>query len=276
MGSLPPALLARLQKRGIVKATNEEVIAESYDSSETKEKKTNEANSSGAPGCPNKYNPYHLCSEYCYDHWREGTPENRLSESYQRKRRRMLAKFPLPEPWVEVYDAGIARHYYWNQDTDEVCWVSPRHPIAVIGEAAPRLAKELKERMEGAALTDLQEKKIEHGKQPLKSALSKRKRRNSDDSDANDRGADSDDDSTKIEEMSERDRLRRARRKGIDPMDPAAYGDVPVGKWSSGLHAHDKTGADVTAGGPLFQQRPYPAPGAILRQQKKRAEEDKD
>uniref|UniRef100_A0A0K0DMY9 Polyglutamine-binding protein 1 n=1 Tax=Angiostrongylus cantonensis TaxID=6313 RepID=A0A0K0DMY9_ANGCA len=222
MGSLPPALLARLQKRGIVKATNEEVIAESYDSSETKEKKTNEANSSGAPGCPNKYNPYHLCSEYCYDHWREGTPENRLSESYQRKRRRMLAKFPLPEPWVEVYDAGIARHYYWNQDTDEVCWVSPRHPIAVIGEAAPRLAKELKERMEGAALTDLQVV------------------------------------------------------KGIDPMDPAAYGDVPVGKWSSGLHAHDKTGADVTAGGPLFQQRPYPAPGAILRQQKKRAEEDKD
>ncbi|VDM59140.1 unnamed protein product [Angiostrongylus costaricensis] len=222
MGSLPPALLARLQKRGIVKATNEEVIAESYDSSDTKEKKVNEGNSSGAPGCPNKYNPYHLCSEYCYDHWREGTPEIRLSESYQRKRRRMLAKFPLPEPWVEVYDAGIARHYYWNQDTDEVCWVSPRHPIAVIGEAAPRLAKELKERMEGATLTDLQVV------------------------------------------------------KGIDPMDPAAYGDVPVGKWSSGLHAHDKTGADVTAGGPLFQQRPYPAPGAILRQQKKRAEEDKD
>ncbi|KAJ1365492.1 hypothetical protein KIN20_025816 [Parelaphostrongylus tenuis] len=243
MGSLPPALLARLQKRGIVKATNEEVIAESYDSSDTKEKKQ-----------AKRILPELLVVRT------KGTPENRLSESYQRKRRRMLAKFPLPEPWVEVYDAGIARHYYWNQDTDEVCWVSPRHPIAVIGEAAPRLAKELKERMEGAALTDLQEKKAEHAKLPLKSALSKRKRRNSDDSD----------------EMSERDRLKRARRKGIDPMDPAAYGDVPVGKWSSGLHAHDKTGADVTAGGPLFQQRPYPAPGAILRQQKKKADEDKD
>ncbi|VDN37284.1 unnamed protein product, partial [Cylicostephanus goldi] len=123
---------------------NEEVIAESYDSADAKDKKASEANSSGAPGCPNKYNPYHLCTEYCYDHWREGTPENRLSESYLRKRKRMLAKFPLPEPWVEVYDAGVARHYYWNQDTDEVCWVSPRHPIAVIGEAAPRVAKELK------------------------------------------------------------------------------------------------------------------------------------
>ena len=26
-----------------------------------------------------------------------------------------------------------------------------------------------------------------------------------------------------------------------------------------------KTGVDVTANGPLFQSRPYPAPGAILR-----------
>ncbi|XGW27071.1 hypothetical protein V3C99_007568 [Haemonchus contortus] len=269
MGSLPPALLARLQKRGIVKATNEEVIAESYDSADAKEKKAVETNFSGAPGCPNKYNPYHICTEYCYDHWREGTPESRLSEAYLRKRRRMLAKFPLPEPWVEVYDAGVARHYYWNQDTDEVCWVSPRHPIAVIGEAAPRLARELKERMEGTATTDTQERKSE-GK-PLKSALAKKKRRNSDDSD---RGDDSDDDLAKIEEMNERDRLKRARRKGIDPMDPAAYGDVPVGKWSSGLHAHDRTGADVTAGGPLFQQRPYPAPGAILRAQKKKDDDD--
>lgn len=187
----------------------------------------------------------------------------------------MLAKFPLPEPWVEVYDAGIARHYYWNQDTDEVCWVSPRHPIAVIGEAAPKLARELKERIEGASVTDAQDKKSAQGK-PLKSALSKRKRHNSDDSDGGDRDEDSDEDAANIEEMNERDKLRRARRKGIDPMDPAAYGDVPVGKWSSGLHAHDKTGADVTAGGPLFQQRPYPAPGAILRQQRKKEGKDDD
>ena len=26
-----------------------------------------------------------------------------------------------------------------------------------------------------------------------------------------------------------------------------------------------KTGVDVTASGPLFQQRPYPNPGAVLR-----------
>lgn len=69
---------------------------------------------------------------------------------------------------------------------------------------------------------------------------------NSDDSDGGDRDEDSDEDAANIEEMNERDKLReyggiryrscffyrsfagRARRKGIDPMDPAAYGDVPV------------------------------------------------
>ena len=42
------------------------------------------------------------------------------------------------------------------------------------------------------------------------------------------------------------------------------------GKWSTGLEGHGeaKTGVDVTASGPLFQQRPYPSPGAILRMNK--------
>lgn len=90
----------------------------------------------------------------------------------------------------------------------------------------------------------------------------------------------------------------------IDPMDPSAYSDAPRwsscfdvsplpnftlvwkvsshasalnlkrlllhpcrGSWSSGLPKHNeaKTGADTTASGPLFQQRPYPSPGAVLR-----------
>ncbi|VDO56483.1 unnamed protein product [Haemonchus placei] len=274
MGSLPPALLARLQKRGIVKATNEEVIAESYDSADAKEKKAVETNSSGAPGCPNKYNPYHICTEYCYDHWREGTPENRLSEAYLRKRRRMLAKFPLPEPWVEVYDAGVARHYYWNQDTDEVCWVSPRHPIAVIGEAAPRLARELKERMEGTAQIDTQVffNVFFHSSYNSFSHLSFHSLLYALYSESITMILSCS--GIKYTFLCQYETSERARRKGIDPMDPAAYGDVPVGKWSSGLHAHDRTGADVTAGGPLFQQRPYPAPGAILRAQKKKDDDD--
>ncbi|KAB0405856.1 hypothetical protein E2I00_004334, partial [Balaenoptera physalus] len=49
----------------------------------------------------------------------------------------------------------------------------------------------------------------------------------------------------------------------LDPMDPSSYSDAPRGTWSTGLPKRNeaKTGADTTAAGPLFQQRPYPSPG---------------
>ncbi|KAG2453478.1 hypothetical protein HYH02_001699 [Chlamydomonas schloesseri] len=53
----------------------------------------------------------------------------------------------------------------------------------------------------------------------------------------------------------------------LDPMDPAAYSDAPRGGWSTGLEGI--AAADSTAGGPLFQSRPYPAPGSVLRSNKK-------
>ena len=39
------------------------------------------------------------------------------------------------------------------------------------------------------------------------------------------------------------------------------------GTWSTGLieKGEAKTGVDTTANGPLFQQRPYPSPGEVLR-----------
>ena len=39
------------------------------------------------------------------------------------------------------------------------------------------------------------------------------------------------------------------------------------GGWTSGLEIRGaaKTGVDSTASGPLFQQRPYPSPGAVLK-----------
>ncbi|XP_065829252.1 polyglutamine-binding protein 1-like [Oscarella lobularis] len=70
-------------------------------------------------------------------------------------------------------------------------------------------------------------------------------------------------------------REQRDARKGkaksgkddLDPMDPASYADVPRGDWASGLQdeGNVRTGADTTASGPLFQVRPYPSPGAVLR-----------
>ena len=45
------------------------------------------------------------------------------------------------------------------------------------------------------------------------------------------------------------------------------------GKWSSGLERgiEAKTGVDSTASGPLFQMRPYPSPGAILKMNKEKS-----
>lgn len=60
------------------------------------------------------------------------------------------------------------------------------------------------------------------------------------------------------------------KRKGaddddLDPMDPSSYSDAPRGGWVVGLKGVQPRAADTTASGPLFQQRPYPSPGAVLR-----------
>ena len=53
----------------------------------------------------------------------------------------------------------------------------------------------------------------------------------------------------------------------VDPMDPASYSNCGRGTWGSGLEKGERSvsGADHTATGPLFQQRPYPSPGEVLR-----------
>jgi polyglutamine-binding protein 1 len=47
--------------------------------------------------------------------------------------------------------------------------------------------------------------------------------------------------------------------------------DFSGGGWGAGLPGKGdaNTGVDDTAVGPLFQSRPYPAPGSVLRGQKK-------
>ncbi|KAK0394616.1 hypothetical protein QR680_000837 [Steinernema hermaphroditum] len=270
--SLPPALLARLQKRGIVhkpKEPEEEIIAENYDiplpgKGGTAAVERHHAapavaitHRSGAPGCPNKWNPYHFCVDFCYDYWQDGTPENRLPDDYMSRRARMLRLYPLPEGWKEVYDPGCARHYYWCPKTDDVCWLSPRHPRAIIGDAGPNVSRELKSRRENwngltsAAIT------------------TSRKRTHSEYSDESESGSDNDDsDEEEKKELNDREKLKRAKRRGIDPMDPAAYGDnVPVGGWGRGLETDRTSGsaADSTASGSLYQSRPLPTPGEVMR-----------
>ncbi|KAJ8541620.1 hypothetical protein K7X08_002436 [Anisodus acutangulus] len=50
----------------------------------------------------------------------------------------------------------------------------------------------------------------------------------------------------------------------LDPMDPSSYSNAPRGGWVVGLKGVQPQAADTTATGVLFQQLPYPSPGAVL------------
>jgi hypothetical protein len=60
-------------------------------------------------------------------------------------------------------------------------------------------------------------------------------------------------------------RRKRDADADLDPCDPSFYSDAPRGKWSMGLEGGGLA-ADSTASGPLFQSRPLPSPGAVIRQ----------
>jgi len=269
---LPAALANRLAKRGLIQPKGksgaaalsghppgyvEEVIAENYDDPvdsppaagaskgtiPTPVKSTQPLGAIsnfhrlGHVGCPNKCSIYHVCSKYCVTKYGRGRPNP--EPRYNARRLKMLRKYQIPKGWAEIYDAGCGRYYYWKPDTDDVCWRSPRHPKAVVSRSAAELRMEI----------NLKEK--EASAMPPPPAPSSRGR----------------DDRKSTADPRSRDRKRRHRDDDLDPMDPAAYSDIPRGDWSSGLEKNNeaKTGVDTTASGPLFQMRPYPSPGAIMR-----------
>lgn len=141
---LPPALLSRLAKRGIVdknvkRAPNdtkaaqpaEEIIAEDYDDveesqpidynydnyqppvkkaqqnfwSERLKRRIVDGSINGYKGCPNKYNIYHKCSLFCVNTFGDGIKEP--SKSYTKRKIRLLRRYSLPKDWKEVYDEGM-------------------------------------------------------------------------------------------------------------------------------------------------------------------------
>lgn len=300
---LPPALLARLAKRGIINSPkepeqtssvpeDEEIIAEDYDETPQHPEPFGQIAVAvpvetaeifdpfmGYSGCPNKWNVYHDCNSGCRDQWKE---PKQLDSSYERKRAAMLKKYHLPDHWKEILDSGIGRYYYWNTETDLVSWLPPGHPRCQVSRSAATLRKEM--------LTE--RKKFQGNDDDSKQVASAMNEDDDlDDDEAMTDASDASEDETPVREQrrdhskdkrdhgrdrssgggDRRDRKRdhkgRAKRDEIDPMDPAAYGECERGSWSSGLPQRNeaRTGADVTATGPLYQMRPYPSPGAVLR-----------
>ncbi|XP_038206806.1 polyglutamine-binding protein 1 [Zerene cesonia] len=262
---LPPALAARLAKRGILNSNGkpnndqqvsqgtEEIIAEDYDSKPEESGVTenfwegiegvNVDPIKGHKGCPNKSNIYHECSKFCVKTWKQGklTP----GEKYLEDKKKLLDIWPLPPGWEEVYDEGTGYYYFWNVHNNLVSWLPPSHPKATPSESAAHLREErlLKE---GDESDDSSEASDQEVPQRHKEKRHERKER-------------------RHEPVHHRDKKKlRVKDNDLDPMDPASYSDVPRGNWTVGLDAHAKTGVDTTASGCLYQMRPYPAPGAIL------------
>ncbi|XP_054165390.1 polyglutamine-binding protein 1-like [Oppia nitens] len=264
---LPLALQQRLQKRGLITNNSiekqlEEVIAEDYDDNRFDGK-----SGQCVRGCPNKYNIYHDCTAYCHKRYSDINEEP--SPKTQRKYQKLVKRYPLPEGWQEVYDPGVKCFYYWKISTDEVSWFPPHHPKARISMSADKLRTLLRD--------DDDEDQEGDG----------------DDSDSNSQMSynsndDSDSDSNNLfkneSKSIERDRERRAKTRivrknnSLDPMDPSSYSDIPRGKWSDGLQSKGeaKSGVDSTASGPLFQQRPYPSPGDVLRLNKEKRKRNRN
>ncbi|CAF3607176.1 unnamed protein product [Rotaria sp. Silwood1] len=279
---LSSALQARLIERGILNATNinaaldasaendeqsEEVFAESYDERDDHHstlnipKKTISNNFATTDvqidfedciKCPNKWNPYHTCVEYCKK--RYGTKHYTPDPAIEKRRRRMLKKYPLPNNWREVPDANLDRCYYWNIETDEVSWLPPSHPRSHITQSAIKLKQK-----------EMERKTAEAQKQASGSSSKKKKKKKN----SNDAGERSDTDEEDLNPVQKLKRKIAGKMLSydVDPMDPSSYSDVPRGNWSSGLDLKGKakTGVDDTASGELFQMRPYPSPGDVLR-----------
>ncbi|XP_014489001.1 PREDICTED: polyglutamine-binding protein 1 isoform X1 [Dinoponera quadriceps] len=302
---LPAALAARLAKRGFIsgsekhesgkkeakKKVHEEVIAEDYDNAK---EEINQIDLSqkfmGYSGCPNKYNIYHECTKKCKELW--GLGHVQPSDKYLKQQMKLLQKYPLPETWKAVYDPGSGQHYYWEWTSDLVSWLPPGHPKFQMSQPASQLREELhlkagdqddnmssdescsdQDAMEVSNSVDLQPtcyisimneiKQIQHvGITFLQVDEPDSKKDKKIESRARYKGPDS-----KRSPRSDRIDSKDKKDRTLDPMDPASYSDIPRGKWSDGLARHNeaKTGADTTASGPLYQMRPYPSPGAVLR-----------
>nr|CAH7751266.1 unnamed protein product [Callosobruchus chinensis] len=235
----------------------------------------------GLSVCPNKSNVYHECNLWCETHWKGVTTPDPV---YQRKIHKLLAKYPLPMNWADIYDKGCGRYYFWNMENDLVSWLPPKHPKSIKCQSAAKLRenrlkmKEREERFE-------KEKESTRHKERDKDRDREKDRERERDKDSDDessfrskyvtekRDRERDKDRERDERRYRRDdkyRGGRKRKDEIDPMDPAAYSDIPQGTWSDGLETGKAKAADSTASGAIYQQRPYPAPGEVLAANKEK------
>ncbi|XP_065909601.1 polyglutamine-binding protein 1-like [Dysidea avara] len=213
---LPSALQERLLKRGII--SREDV----------------EEDTSAPTGCPNKINPYHECTEYCYDKYGEPRKKPKVDPH------EVVKNLSLPPNWKVVNDSKTNHPYFWHIKTSEVSWYPPPGSVYRGDDLPPPLPTVWDDDPVD------QEPAEEIIEQPPKPVNIKSKGKRSSLSDALD----------PMDPSAYSDVPRGTWASGLE----------------TGVEA--KTGVDSTANGPLFQMRPYPSPGAILQMNKEGKKKD--
>lgn len=135
-------------------------------------------------------------------------------------------------------------------ETDLVSWLPPKYPKALPTECTAKLRMKLHQPSSKESNSDRdRDRRKDHKDRHHKDKRERDKREDDKRRHDDDRGR------------------RKGKNDDLDPMDPSAYSDVPRGTWSDGLE--NKSKADNTASGALYQQRPYPSPGDVLLENKK-------
>lgn len=204
---------------------------------------------------------------FCLERWGDGS--SKPSKAYKERHQRLIERYPLPKNWISVWDNGCEAYYFWSKNDDFVSWLPPKHPKAIFGKSAATIRSE-KDRPDLDAMDDepmmptpsRSPPSYDENRYQRPSHLPKK---------------------TKTRNLEKILSTKRGRKQfhetsdKIDPMDPASYSECGRGKWSAGLNVEEgKTGVDSTASGPLFQQRPYPSPGDIMRANQAKRQEASD
>jgi len=198
-------------------------------------------------------------------HWGEG--KEKPSKVYKERFQRLLKRYPLPRNWEPVFDQGCQAYYFWSKHDDLVSWLPPKHPKAAIVKSAAHIRSEKDRPDMDANDGDEQQQHIVGNVLP---AIPSSRNSPPADEERYHKPAPVQK-KTKSRDLEKILRTKKGRKQfhetsaaKLDPMDPAAYGDCARGKWSSGLNPEERN-ADSTASGQLFQQRPLPSPGDVLR-----------
>lgn len=285
---LPEFLRQRLRARGILKdeATNNSfTIKQNVDSPVGQIKSAQEL----PPGWVEAKDPTSGAS-YFYNQSTGMTQWDRPGAPLNTMQHQAPPSSSLPENWEEALDQSTGQKYYYNTNTQATQWepptavnpgVAPHAPTNAAVEMAAQNTDIWNSQMQrclgcggwGVGLvqpwgycnhcTRVQNLPFQQYPSYPNNTTHSSSNKNPGNVAAKDRSSAK----PPFGKANRKDHRKRNRPEDdeLDPMDPSSYSDAPRGGWVVGLKGVQPRAADTTAAGPLFQQRPYPSPGAVLR-----------